>query len=53
MIYMSKFEELKQKIKDNKHKIVLGTITVAGVVYIIVSQNNKNTRLKNQTIRRK
>ena len=38
---MSKFEELKQKIKDNKHKIVLGTITVAGVVYIIVSQNNK------------
>ena len=38
---MSKFEELKQKIKDNKYKIVLGTITIAGVVYIIVSQNNK------------
>ena len=38
---MSKFEELKQKIKENKYKIILGTITIAGVVYIIVSQNNK------------
>ena len=38
---MSKFEELKQKIKENKCKIILGTITIAGVVYIIVSQNNK------------
>lgn len=36
---MSKFEELKQKIKENKYKIVLGTITIAGVVY--VSQNDK------------
>lgn len=38
---MSKFEGLKQKIKDNKYKIMLGTITIAGVVYVIVSQNNK------------
>ena len=38
---MSKFEGLKQKIKENKYKIILGTITIAGVVYIIVSQNNK------------
>lgn len=27
---MSKFEGLKQKIKDNKYKIMLGTITIAG-----------------------
>ncbi len=38
---MSKFEGLKQKIKDNKYKIMLGTITIAGVVYVIISQNNK------------
>ena len=38
---MSKFEVLKQKIKDNKYKIILGTITITGVVYVIVSQNNK------------
>ena len=38
---MSKFEGLKQKIKDNKYKIMLGTITIAGVVYVIVNQNNK------------
>ena len=38
---MSKFEMLKQKIKDNKYKIILGTITITGVVYVIVSQNNK------------
>ena len=38
---MSKFEGLKQKIKDNKYKIMLGTIAVAGVVYVIVNQNNK------------
>lgn len=38
---MSKFEGLKQKIKDNKYKIMLGTITIAGVVYAIISQNNK------------
>ena len=38
---MNKFEELKQKVKENKYKIILGTITIAGVVYVIASQNNK------------
>lgn len=38
---MSKFKELKQKLKDNKYKIIAGTITIAGVVYVIVKQNEK------------
>lgn len=38
---MKKFKEIKQKVKANKYKIIAGTITIAGVVYIIVKQNNK------------
>ena len=38
---MSKFKGLKQKLKDNKYKIIAGTITIAGVVYVIVKQNEK------------
>ena len=38
---MSKFEKVKQKIKENKGKIILGCISVAGVIYVIVNQNGK------------
>ena len=38
---MKKIKEFKQKVKDNKYKIIMGTITIAGVVYIIVKQNGK------------
>ena len=38
---MSKFKEFKQKVKDNKYKIIVGTITIAGVAYVIVKQNGK------------
>ena len=36
---MSKFKNLTQKIKDNKYKIIMGTITIAGVAFIIVKQD--------------
>ena len=38
---MKKIKKFKQKVKDNKYKIIMGTITIAGVVYIIVKQNGK------------
>ena len=38
---MSKFERIKQKIRENKGKIILGCISVAGVIYVIVNQNGK------------
>ena len=38
---MSKFERIKQKIRENKGKIILGCISVAGVIYVIVKQNDK------------
>ena len=43
---MSKFKEFKQKVKDNKYKIIAGTITIAGVVYIIVKQNGQIKELQ-------
>ena len=43
---MSKFKEFKQKIKDNKYKIIMGTITIAGVVYVIVKQNGQIKELQ-------
>jgi len=43
---MNKFKEFKQKVKDNKYKILAGTITIAGVVYVIVSQNGKIKQLQ-------
>ena len=39
---MSRFKEFKQKLKDNKYKIIAGTITIAGVVYVMVKQGNTN-----------
>lgn len=41
-----KFKEFKQKVKDNKYKIIVGTITIAGVVYVIVNQNGKIKQLQ-------
>ena len=38
---MKKIKEFKRKVKDNKYKIIMSTITIAGVVYIIVKQNGK------------
>ena len=43
---MSKFKEFKQKVKDNKYKFIVGTITIAGVVYIIVKQNGQIKELQ-------
>lgn len=43
---MSKFKEFKQKVKDNKYKIIAGTITIAGIVYVIVNQNGKIKQLQ-------
>ena len=44
---MSKFERIKQKIRENKGKIILGCISVAGVIYVIVKQNDKINLLEN------
>ena len=44
---MSKFERIKQKIRENKGKIILGCVSVAGVIYVIVKQNDKIKLLEN------
>lgn len=36
---MNKFKEFKQKIKDNKGKIITGIIFVSGAAYIVVRQH--------------
>ena len=45
---MSKFEKIKQKIRENKGKIILGCISVAGVIYVIVNQNGKIKMLSDE-----
>ena len=45
---MSKFERIKQKIRENKGKIILGCISVAGVIYVIVNQNGKIKMLSDE-----
>ena len=45
---MSKFVWIKQKIKENKGKIILGCISVAGVIYVIVNQNGKIKMLSDE-----
>ena len=47
---MSKFEKIKQKIKENKGKIILGCISVAGVIYVIVNQNGKIKMLSDENV---
>ena len=44
---MSKFGRIKQKIRENKGKIILGCVSVAGVIYVIVKQNDKIKLLEN------
>lgn len=43
---MSKFKELKQKVKDNKGKILTGIVFISGISYLIVKQNNTIKSLK-------
>lgn len=38
---MNNFKKIKQKVKDNKYKILTGVIFIAGVGYVIINQNNK------------
>ena len=47
---MSKFEKIKQKIKENKGKIILGCISIAGVIYVIVNQNGKIKMLSDENV---
>ena len=43
---MKKFKELKQKIKDNKGKIIIGIMVISGVTCLIAKQNNTIKNLK-------
>ena len=43
---MKIFKELKQKIKDNKGKIIIGIVVISGVTCFIVKQNNTIKNLK-------
>ena len=42
---MSKFKEFKQKVKDNKGKIITGILFISGATFVIVKQNNELKRL--------
>ena len=44
---MSKFKEFKQKIKDNKGKIITGVLVIGGVTTVIAKQNYTIKQLKN------
>ena len=48
---MSKFKEFKQKVKDNKGKIITGFIFIGGVTYVIVTKNNTIKELQLNDIR--
>ena len=43
---MGKLENLKQKVKDNKFKIIAGVSIIGGAAYIIMKQNNTIRCLK-------
>ena len=43
---MSKFKEFKQKVKDNKGKIITSLLVFGGVTFVIVKQNNTIKQLK-------
>ena len=43
---MSKFKEFKQKVKDNKGKIITSLLVIGGVTFVIVRQNNTIKQLK-------
>ena len=48
---MSKFKEFKQKVKDNKGKIITWFIFIGGVTYVIVTKNNTIKELQLNDIR--
>ena len=43
---MSKFKEFKQKVKDNKGKIITSALVIGGVAFVIVKQNGTIKQLK-------
>ena len=43
---MSKFKEFKQKVKDNKGKIITSLLVIGGVTFVIVKQNDTIKQLK-------
>lgn len=43
---MSKFENFKQKVKENKGKIIATSVTIAGLVGVIVYQGDKIKHLE-------
>lgn len=43
---MSKFKEFKQKVKDNKGKIITSVLVIGGVAFVIVKQNGIIKQLK-------
>ena len=43
---MSKFENFKQKVKENKSKIIATSVTIAGIVGVIVYQGDKIKNLQ-------
>ena len=45
-VTMSKFKEFKQKVKDNKGKIITSVLVIGGVAFVIVKQNGIIKQLK-------
>ena len=43
---MSKFKEFKQKVKDNKGKIITSMLFIGGVAFVVVKQNGTIKQLK-------
>ena len=43
---MSKFKEFKQKVKDNKDKIITSVLVAGGVTFVIVKQHGDIKQLK-------
>ena len=43
---MSKFKKFKQKVKDNKGKIITSLLVIGGVTFVIVKQNGTIKQLK-------
>ena len=45
-VRMSKFKKFKQRVKDNKGKIITGLLVIGGVTFVIVKQNGTIKQLK-------
>ena len=46
VVIMSKFKEFRQKVKDNKGKIITSLLVIGGVTFVIVKQNGTIKQLK-------